>query len=137
MPHYFLAASMLALGILCFLPFIFPFMQAGCKFLVFAHHQPMIDAIHAFLIVRKFDRTNLKVAFCFNSAYQSLSLFLFWQKKKVGCIRIDGATPSSSRQALVNDFQENDSIKAAVVWFILKYNEYAFFLVLFLSFFSC
>lgn len=37
------------------------------------------------------------------------------QKKKVNCIRIDGGTLSSSRQALVNDFQEKDNIKAAVV----------------------
>lgn len=37
------------------------------------------------------------------------------QKKKVGCIRIDGGTPAASRQALVTDFQEKDSIKAAVV----------------------
>ncbi|OMO52737.1 SNF2-related protein [Corchorus capsularis] len=37
------------------------------------------------------------------------------EKKKVGCIRIDGTTAASSRQALVNDFQEKDSIKAAVL----------------------
>lgn len=37
------------------------------------------------------------------------------QKKKVGCIRLDGSTPAASRQALVTDFQEKDSIKAAVV----------------------
>ncbi|KAH7676274.1 Calcium/calmodulin-dependent protein kinase protein [Dioscorea alata] len=60
--------------------------EAGCKFLIFAHHQPMIDSIHQFLI-----------------------------KKKVACIRIDGSTPSSSRQALVTDFQEKDSIRAAVL----------------------
>ncbi|EOY09747.1 Chromatin remodeling factor18 isoform 1 [Theobroma cacao] len=60
--------------------------EAGCKFLIFAHHQPMIEAIHQFLL-----------------------------KKKVGCIRIDGATPASSRQALVNDFQEKDAIRAAVL----------------------
>ncbi|XVF41467.1 hypothetical protein PTKIN_Ptkin01aG0282100 [Pterospermum kingtungense] len=60
--------------------------EADCKFLIFAHHQPMIEAIHQFLL-----------------------------KKKVGCIRIDGATPASSRQAFVNDFQEKDSIKAAVL----------------------
>lgn len=60
--------------------------EADCKFLIFAHHQPMIDAIHQFLF-----------------------------KKKVGCIRIDGGTPSSSRQALVTDFQEKDNIKAAVL----------------------
>lgn len=60
--------------------------EADCKFLIFAHHKPMIDSIHQFLL-----------------------------KKKVGCIRIDGGTPSSSRQALVNDFQEKDHIKAAVL----------------------
>ncbi|KAL2470201.1 chromatin remodeling factor18 [Abeliophyllum distichum] len=60
--------------------------EASCKFLIFAHHQPMIDSIHQFLL-----------------------------KKKVGCIRIDGSTPAASRQALVTDFQEKDSIKAAVL----------------------
>ncbi|KAJ8464585.1 hypothetical protein OPV22_027137 [Ensete ventricosum] len=60
--------------------------EADCKFLIFAHHQPMIDATHKFLL-----------------------------KKKVGCIRIDGGTPSSMRQALVNDFQEKIEIKAAVL----------------------
>ncbi|VFR01344.1 unnamed protein product [Cuscuta campestris] len=37
------------------------------------------------------------------------------EKKKVGCIRIDGSTPAASRQALVTDFQEKESIKAAVM----------------------
>ncbi|XP_051126580.1 uncharacterized protein LOC127248338 isoform X3 [Andrographis paniculata] len=60
--------------------------EAGCKFLIFAHHLPMIDSIHKFLL-----------------------------KKKVGCIRIDGSTPAASRQALVTEFQEKDSIKAAVL----------------------
>ncbi|XP_042433276.1 SWI/SNF-related matrix-associated actin-dependent regulator of chromatin subfamily A-like protein 1 isoform X7 [Zingiber officinale] len=60
--------------------------KAGCKFLIFAHHQHMIDAIHQFLL-----------------------------KKKVGCIRIDGGTPPTSRQAFVADFQEKDGIKAAVL----------------------
>ncbi|KAK9139040.1 hypothetical protein Scep_008721 [Stephania cephalantha] len=60
--------------------------EAGCKFLIFAHHQNMIDSIYQFL-----------------------------QKKKVGCIRIDGGTPASSRQAFVTDFQEKDNIKAAVL----------------------
>lgn len=61
-------------------------LEAGCKFLVFAHHQSMLEAIHQFL-----------------------------KKKKVGCIRIDGSTPASSRQALVSDFQGNNEIKAAVL----------------------
>ncbi|KAM0008025.1 putative DNA helicase chromatin remodeling SNF2 family [Helianthus debilis subsp. tardiflorus] len=60
--------------------------EAGCKFIVFAHHQPMVDSIHQFLL-----------------------------KKKVGCIRIDGGTPAGSRQSLVNDFQDKDNIKAAVL----------------------
>ncbi|KAL2338865.1 hypothetical protein Fmac_013311 [Flemingia macrophylla] len=60
--------------------------EAGCKFLIFAHHQPMIDSIHEFLL-----------------------------KKKVGCIRIDGRTPAASRQQLVTEFQEKDAIKAAVL----------------------
>ncbi|TKY54337.1 SWI/SNF-related matrix-associated actin-dependent regulator of chromatin subfamily A protein 1 [Spatholobus suberectus] len=60
--------------------------EAGCKFLIFAHHQPMIDSIHKFLL-----------------------------KKKVGCIRIDGGTPAASRQQLVTEFQEKDAIKAAVL----------------------
>lgn len=33
----------------------------------------------------------------------------------MGCIRIDGSTPASSRQSLVSDFQGNDEIKAAVL----------------------
>ncbi|XP_021822594.1 SWI/SNF-related matrix-associated actin-dependent regulator of chromatin subfamily A-like protein 1 isoform X2 [Prunus avium] len=60
--------------------------EAGCKFLVFAHHQSMIDSIYQFLL-----------------------------KKKVGCIRIDGSIPTVSRQAYVTDFQEKDSVKAAVL----------------------
>ncbi|XP_040990338.1 SWI/SNF-related matrix-associated actin-dependent regulator of chromatin subfamily A-like protein 1 isoform X4 [Juglans microcarpa x Juglans regia] len=60
--------------------------EAGCKFLIFAHHQPMIDSIHQFLL-----------------------------KKKVGCIRIDGSTPPASRHALVTDFQEKEATKAAVL----------------------
>ncbi|KAF9600180.1 hypothetical protein IFM89_005004 [Coptis chinensis] len=60
--------------------------EAGCKFLIFAHHKAMIDSIHQFLL-----------------------------KKKVGCIRIDGGTPASSRQALVTDFQDKEGIKAAVL----------------------
>ncbi|KAL5782812.1 hypothetical protein ACOSP7_007841 [Xanthoceras sorbifolium] len=60
--------------------------EAGCKFLIFAHHQPMLDSIHKFFI-----------------------------KKKVCCIRIDGGTPAASRQALVTDFQEKDDIRAAVL----------------------
>ncbi|XP_034199323.1 SWI/SNF-related matrix-associated actin-dependent regulator of chromatin subfamily A-like protein 1 isoform X3 [Prunus dulcis] len=37
------------------------------------------------------------------------------EKKKVGCIRIDGSIPTVSRQAYVTEFQEKDSVKAAVL----------------------
>ncbi|QHO50660.1 SWI/SNF-related matrix-associated actin-dependent regulator of chromatin subfamily A-like protein [Arachis hypogaea] len=68
------------------LEYLGTFIEAGCKFLIFAHHQPMIDAIHECLL-----------------------------KKKVGCIWIDGGTLAASRQQLVTDFQEKDYIKAAVL----------------------
>lgn len=60
--------------------------EADCKFLMFAHHKSMLDGIEQFLM-----------------------------KKKVGYVRIDGSTASSSRQALVTKFQENDHVKAAVL----------------------
>ncbi|KAJ4837041.1 hypothetical protein Tsubulata_025981 [Turnera subulata] len=40
---------------------------------------------------------------------------LFREKKKVGCIRIDGSAPAASWQTLVSDFQEKDNIRAAVL----------------------
>lgn len=67
------------------------------------------------------------------------SHLLLHQKKKVGCIRIDGTTQQSSRQALVAEFQEKEDIKAAVVWII----QFFFFfrnLIFFsstVSFFTC
>uniref|UniRef100_A0A0E0LNT7 Helicase ATP-binding domain-containing protein n=1 Tax=Oryza punctata TaxID=4537 RepID=A0A0E0LNT7_ORYPU len=60
--------------------------EADCKFLIFAHHQSMLEAIHQHLL-----------------------------KKKVKCIRIDGQTPVPVRQTLVTDFQNKDDIKAAVL----------------------
>ncbi|BAF22307.1 uncharacterized protein [Oryza sativa Japonica Group] len=60
--------------------------EAECKFLIFAHHQSMLEAIHQHLL-----------------------------KKKVKCIRIDGQTPVPVRQTLVTDFQNKDDIKAAVL----------------------
>uniref|UniRef100_A0A0A9D1M8 Helicase C-terminal domain-containing protein n=1 Tax=Arundo donax TaxID=35708 RepID=A0A0A9D1M8_ARUDO len=61
-------------------------LQADCKFLIFAHHVTMIDAIEQYLL-----------------------------KKKVKCIRIDGKTPVTTRQTLVTDFQNKDDIRAAVL----------------------
>ena len=40
------------------------------------------------------------------------------QKKKLQYIRIDGGTEASTRQRLVNTFQETDNVKAAVVSFV-------------------
>ncbi|KAK8931348.1 putative chromatin-remodeling complex ATPase chain [Platanthera zijinensis] len=68
------------------LDYLSTFIEADCKFLVFAHHLSMIEAIHQFLL-----------------------------KRKVACIRIDGSTPATSRQSLVNQFQEKSDIKAAVL----------------------
>ncbi|KAG9459981.1 hypothetical protein H6P81_004489 [Aristolochia fimbriata] len=71
--------------------------MAGCKFLIFAHHQPMLNAIHQFLQV---------------------SSIVMDLKRKVGCICIDGSTQQSSRLALVTEFQEKEEIKAAVIFFL-------------------
>eukprot|EP01018_Ginkgo_biloba_P010107 Gb_24373 [translate_table: standard] len=60
--------------------------EAGCKFIVFAHHLSMLDAVQQFIA-----------------------------KKKVGYIRIDGSTAQSSRQTLVTQFQEREDIKVAVL----------------------
>jgi len=68
------------------LDFLGTVIEADCKFLIFAHHQPLIDAIEQYLV-----------------------------KKKVKCIRIDGQTPVTTRQTLVADFQNKDDIKAAVL----------------------
>ncbi|XP_073305866.1 uncharacterized protein [Primulina huaijiensis] len=68
------------------LDYIGTVIEAGCKFLIFAHHQPMINSVHKFLL-----------------------------KKKVGCIKIDGSTPAASRQVLVTEFQEKDTVRAAVL----------------------
>ncbi|XP_057744755.1 uncharacterized protein LOC130962575 [Arachis stenosperma] len=63
--------------------------EAGCKFLIFAHHQPMINAIHECLL-----------------------------KKKVGCFWIDGGTPGvhQGNNWLQISRKRIIYIKAAVVW---------------------
>ncbi|CAN6199966.1 unnamed protein product [Urochloa humidicola] len=68
------------------LDFLGTIIEADCKFLIFAHHQNMIEAIEQYLL-----------------------------KKKVKCIKIDGQTPVTIRQTLVTDFQNKDDIKAAVL----------------------
>lgn len=106
---------------------LYNYVQEGCKFLIFAHHQSMIEAIHTFLQVRSWVFF-IKIVM-YTLKWYSLSYF---QKKKVECIRIDGSTPAASRQALVTDFQEKESVKAAVVlllniW-VLLYFYFATFL---------
>ncbi|QHO50653.1 SWI/SNF-related matrix-associated actin-dependent regulator of chromatin subfamily A-like protein [Arachis hypogaea] len=79
-PAFFLIRSREDAKILAALEYLGTFIEAGCKFHIFAHHQPMIDAIHECLL-----------------------------KKKVGCIWIDGGTPAASRQQLVTDFRYQGS----------------------------
>nr|XP_025608728.1 SWI/SNF-related matrix-associated actin-dependent regulator of chromatin subfamily A-like protein 1 isoform X5 [Arachis hypogaea] len=77
--------------ILAALEYLGTFIEAGCKFHIFAHHQPMIDAIHECLL-----------------------------KKKVGCIWIDGGTPAASRQQLVTDFRYQGSCSMVVFLLSIK-----------------
>ena len=60
--------------------------SASEKFIFFAHHGVMLDAVSAFL-----------------------------EKKKCKHIRIDGSTPSAARGELVNKFQRDDSTRIAVL----------------------
>ncbi|CAI7836485.1 unnamed protein product [Closterium sp. NIES-53] len=60
--------------------------QGGCKFLVFAHHMTMMDALSD-----------------------------FFQKEKVVYIRIDGSTAPEKRHHLVARFQEDPDTRVAVV----------------------
>ncbi|RYR26217.1 hypothetical protein Ahy_B02g060414 [Arachis hypogaea] len=60
---------------------------AGCKFLIFAHHQPMIDAIHECLIIRPVQFTLFLFILEIIALTKTVKNF---QKKKVGCIWIDG-----------------------------------------------
>ena len=56
--------------------FLETLLEAGCKFLLFAHHIPVMDAFSQFLA-----------------------------RKKTGFIRIDGSTPSDERHNLFAKFQ--------------------------------
>jgi len=61
-------------------------LAGGAKLLVFAHHLPVLDALEECV-----------------------------KERKVGYIRIDGTTPSAHRQRLVNEFQNDSQIRAAVL----------------------
>ncbi|KAJ1485867.1 P-loop containing nucleoside triphosphate hydrolase protein [Baffinella frigidus] len=61
-------------------------LDCGAKFLVFAHHIEVLDAIEAAV-----------------------------KTKKVGYIRIDGSTPPRERQSRVADFQTKDTVRVAVL----------------------
>ncbi|KAL1335038.1 hypothetical protein AAHE18_11G219700 [Arachis hypogaea] len=74
----------------------------------------------------KFTQKNLINKIYTNSADAKIPAALEYlrtviEKKKVGCIRIDGGTPAASRQQLVTDFQEKDYIKAAALWWYFCY----------------
>jgi len=60
--------------------------KSGVKFVVFCHHIEMIDGLNVF--------------------FESLGVVM---------IRIDGATPSSSRHLLVKKYQEDDEVRVALL----------------------
>jgi len=60
--------------------------EADCRFLLFAHHQAVLDALQQKL-----------------------------EKLKTGFIRIDGKTPAQHREKLVNDFRSNSSLQVALL----------------------
>ena len=60
--------------------------EAECRFLLFAHHQEVMDRLQQKL-----------------------------EKLKAGFIRIDGKTPSQQREQLVNDFRSNPSKQVALL----------------------
>ena len=74
-------------GVLFFQEYVFDLFESGQKFLVFGHHKEVLDAVEE--AVRK----TLKTDF----------------------IRIDGSTPPSKRQILVNRFQEKDKVRVAIL----------------------
>ncbi|XP_015686615.1 SWI/SNF-related matrix-associated actin-dependent regulator of chromatin subfamily A-like protein 1 [Protobothrops mucrosquamatus] len=71
----------------CILEYILDLLESGRqKFLVFAHHKLILDAISEEL-----------------------------EKKNVGFIRIDGSTPSAERQSLSQEFQFSEKLSVAVL----------------------
>ncbi|ETE72328.1 SWI/SNF-related matrix-associated actin-dependent regulator of chromatin subfamily A-like protein 1, partial [Ophiophagus hannah] len=71
----------------CILEYILDLLESGRqKFLVFAHHKLILDAISEEL-----------------------------EKKNVGFIRIDGSTPSAERQSLSQEFQFSEKLSVAIL----------------------
>ncbi|XP_026563815.1 SWI/SNF-related matrix-associated actin-dependent regulator of chromatin subfamily A-like protein 1 [Pseudonaja textilis] len=71
----------------CILEYILDLLESGRqKFLVFAHHKLILDAICEEL-----------------------------EKKNIGFIRIDGSTPSAERQSLSQEFQFSDKLSVAIL----------------------
>ncbi|XP_070585902.1 SWI/SNF-related matrix-associated actin-dependent regulator of chromatin subfamily A-like protein 1 [Erythrolamprus reginae] len=71
----------------CVLEYILDLLESGRqKFLVFAHHKLILDAISEEL-----------------------------EKKNVGFIRIDGSTPSAERQSLSEEFQFSEKLSVAIL----------------------
>lgn len=74
-------------------------LQAGQKFLIFGHHKVLLDAIEHTL----------------NRSKAGNSTGAGGNKSGCKFIRIDGSTPPSTRTALVNEFQQNDSVRVALL----------------------
>ncbi|KAL7991821.1 hypothetical protein Chor_016077 [Crotalus horridus] len=71
----------------CILEYILDLLESGRqKFLVFAHHKLILDAVSEEL-----------------------------EKKNVGFIRIDGSTPSAERQSLSQEFQLSEKLSVAIL----------------------
>nr|XP_060629862.1 SWI/SNF-related matrix-associated actin-dependent regulator of chromatin subfamily A-like protein 1 isoform X3 [Anolis sagrei ordinatus] len=71
----------------CIIEYILDLLESGKeKFLVFAHHKLVLDAIAEAL-----------------------------EKKHIGYIRIDGSTPSAERQSLCQEFQLSEKLSVAVL----------------------
>ena len=66
--------------------FIDTLLEAGCKFLLFAHHRE---------VIQKYDE--------------------YLKKKKVGSILIDGKVNPEQRHKRVTEFQHNENIRVAVL----------------------
>ena len=84
--YYIASAKAKATSVQDYLETLLDGSGAGDKFLFFAHHKELLDAASAIL-----------------------------RKRKTQFIRIDGATPTSERGGLVQQFQTVDAIKVAVL----------------------
>lgn len=104
----------------------------GTKFLVFAHHLPMVSgrsevtqlllssALHsrAFLlhcVSPQHCESHSRPRYTPPHPLQLDACQAVCRQKGVPHVRIDGSTPAADRQAQVQRFQENDSVRVAVL----------------------